>query len=229
MQLEDRISRYLDKTPGAIQGSGGDDQTFAVACALVWGFALDTATALHWLGVYNKQCSPPWKERDLRHKVSQAEKAAHDKPSGYLLGAQQSTGEGQRVTASITVAKPVPVRLTPRKERFRTLRTTISNPYGHTREKELPHTHRSVGAFHPSEASEDADIGIPITGGTSAGIPVDPLDWTAINAAFPPDDEEKNWQAVIDAGFGDEPLISLAFATFGPGCKVLEESERLTP
>ncbi len=203
-----------------------------VACALVNGFALDADTALRHLSAYNAKCSPPWSARELRHKVQQAEKTAHTRPRGHLLGASAQ----QPAEAVQSVPKAVPVCLEPKENRFRTSRTTIFNPYGHTREKELPHTHRSVGAFHPSEASEtgkgvvrlptpDTSIGIPITSPSNG---LTDADREEIKAEFPPSDADEAWRAVEAAGFGDEPLIALAFDLFGPGCCVISTGESAT-
>jgi hypothetical protein len=46
MNLEQRIGAYLAKVPGAVSGSGGHDQTFRVACALINGFPLGEDEAL---------------------------------------------------------------------------------------------------------------------------------------------------------------------------------------
>ncbi len=85
--LRHRITRYLDKCPPAVSGDGGHGRTFAVACALVWGFALDPETALELLADhYNPRCTPPWSIAELQHKVEDANKAAsHQKPRGWLL------------------------------------------------------------------------------------------------------------------------------------------------
>lgn len=85
--LRHRIERYLEKIPPAVSGNGGSGRTFAVACALVWGFALDTETALEFLARhYNPRCSPPWTISELQHKVEDAmASTAHQKPRGHLL------------------------------------------------------------------------------------------------------------------------------------------------
>jgi hypothetical protein len=82
----ERARRYVAQIPGAVSGAGGHNQTFAVACSLVHGFALNESEALDLLREYNLRCSPPWSERELLHKVQSAAAAAHDKPLGHLLG-----------------------------------------------------------------------------------------------------------------------------------------------
>lgn len=86
MNLSDRIDRWLSAVPGAVSGQGGHSQTFSVACALVNGWALDRNSALSYLASYNTKCQPPWSDRELEHKVAEAEKVTHDKPRGHLIG-----------------------------------------------------------------------------------------------------------------------------------------------
>ena len=73
----DRARAYLAAMPPAIAGQGGHDQTFAAACALVHGFALDPETALALLREYNARCLPPWSERELAYKIISAVRATH--------------------------------------------------------------------------------------------------------------------------------------------------------
>jgi putative DNA primase/helicase len=84
ISLDARIERYLDKCPPAISGQHGHDQTFKVACALVWGFALSRDAALRYLEVYNARCEPPWSAHELAHKIDSALQAPQSKPVGYL-------------------------------------------------------------------------------------------------------------------------------------------------
>jgi len=82
----ERARRYVAAMAPAISGQGGHNQTFRAACALVNGFALDTESALDLLLTdFNPRCQPPWTERELRHKVSDAARLQHYKPRGYLL------------------------------------------------------------------------------------------------------------------------------------------------
>jgi hypothetical protein len=82
----DRARAYLAAIPPAIAGQGGHDQTFAVACVLVNGFALEPETALALLREYNRHCLPPWSEHELVHKIESAIQATPHKPRGHLLG-----------------------------------------------------------------------------------------------------------------------------------------------
>ena len=98
----DRARSYAAKSPGAISGRGGHNQTFSVACTLVHGFALNEADALAVLCEYNLRCLPPWTERELVHKIQSAAAAQHDKPRGHLIG----SGRNRK---SSTVHRPAPV------------------------------------------------------------------------------------------------------------------------
>lgn len=85
-----RAAAYLDAMPPAIVGSGGHNQTYAAATALVHGFALSPDAALHLLATrYNPRCEPSWSERELRHKVDDAASKAHERPRGWLLEARR--------------------------------------------------------------------------------------------------------------------------------------------
>ena len=53
---------------------------------LVNGFALSDTEAWSILVEYNARCLPPWSERELRHKLSEARKARHREPAGHLIG-----------------------------------------------------------------------------------------------------------------------------------------------
>lgn len=80
-----RASKYLAKMQAGIAGSNGHGATFKAACAMVVGFELDTETAYRLLcNEYNPRCQPPWTEKELRHKVSQAETKS-TLPRGWLL------------------------------------------------------------------------------------------------------------------------------------------------
>ena len=80
-----RIEHYLAKCPAAISGQHGHDQTFKVACALVWGFALPADRALLYLEIYNEKCRPRWSASELEHKITSALKTPpRGKPVGYL-------------------------------------------------------------------------------------------------------------------------------------------------
>lgn len=113
-RVVDRARAYLAALPPAIAGQSGHGQTFAAACALVHGFALDAETALALLREYNAQCLPPWSERELAHKIASAAHAAHQKPRGHLLGNAvgfaPSPRAGVRRPAPAVEGRPTPPR-----------------------------------------------------------------------------------------------------------------------
>ncbi len=86
----DRARAYLATIPGAVSGHQGHDATFHVACVLVNGFALAPDEAFSLLLEWNETCQPPWSESDLRHKITDANKAQHSRPRGHLLKEVQS-------------------------------------------------------------------------------------------------------------------------------------------
>ena len=90
-----RAAAYLDRIPPAISGSGGHSQTYTAATAMVHGFALDpdAAFSLLW-DRYNPRCAPPWSEKELRHKVTDAASKPHDRPLGWLRDAQKAEDLG---------------------------------------------------------------------------------------------------------------------------------------
>jgi hypothetical protein len=100
----ERARRYLATMPPAISGQHGHDQTFKAACILVNGFGLDQHTAVGLLlADYNPRCQPPWRERELLHKVKDAARASHRKPRGYLLSQfQQVSAPPERQVWPVT-------------------------------------------------------------------------------------------------------------------------------
>ena len=79
-----RASAYLRTIQGGVSKQGGHDQTWSAALSVVCGFDLSEADAFDLLWrEYNPRCTPPWSERELRHKVSDAARARSDR--GYLL------------------------------------------------------------------------------------------------------------------------------------------------
>lgn len=64
----DRARAYVGKMDAAIERSGGDRQTFCVACKLV-EFGLSQSEAMTVLNEYNARCQPPWSETGLSRKL----------------------------------------------------------------------------------------------------------------------------------------------------------------
>lgn len=82
----ERARRYIAKAPPSVSGSGGHNAAFYVACVLVMGFGLSSDESLGLMREWNQACQPPWSERELQHKVSQAEKQPGER--NYLRDVQ---------------------------------------------------------------------------------------------------------------------------------------------
>jgi hypothetical protein len=69
-----RALAYLDKLPPAISGSGGHNATLRAACECVrFGLSEGEAwQALRWFNAH--RCQPAWSEKELRHKLADAQK-----------------------------------------------------------------------------------------------------------------------------------------------------------
>lgn len=72
-----RARAYLACIEGAISGRRGHDRTFRAACVLARKFGLSEAEAWPLLLEWNETCEPPWSERDLAHKLSDALRQPH--------------------------------------------------------------------------------------------------------------------------------------------------------
>jgi hypothetical protein len=70
--LAKRAEAYVDRMAPCVSGAGGHSQLFAVARKLLQDFAVPESTAWGILLRYNARCQPPWSERELRHKLTQA-------------------------------------------------------------------------------------------------------------------------------------------------------------
>ena len=69
-----RARGYLANIEGAISGQRGHDRTFRVACVLMLKFGLSLEESLPLIREWNEQCEPMWSEKDLRHKLQDAQK-----------------------------------------------------------------------------------------------------------------------------------------------------------
>ncbi|HEY1684297.1 MAG TPA: hypothetical protein VGG19_06015 [Tepidisphaeraceae bacterium] len=70
-----RCAKYLDKLPASISGQGGHDRLLAAACSTV-RFGLEDGIALDLLHRFNRRANPPWGDRDIERKLSEAHKLA---------------------------------------------------------------------------------------------------------------------------------------------------------
>ena len=70
--VAERARKYIATMPPAISGSGGHTATFNVARKLA-DFGLSESEIFSMLrDDYNPRCQPPWSDRDLQHKASEA-------------------------------------------------------------------------------------------------------------------------------------------------------------
>lgn len=93
-----RAEQYLAKFPPSIQGANGSSVCFRAASALVEGFALSDGDALQAIQGWNARCEPPWSERELIHKITDARKKIRD--LGWILKKEAIQGS--------TVEEPPP-------------------------------------------------------------------------------------------------------------------------
>jgi RepB DNA-primase from phage plasmid len=91
--VRDRARRYIATIPPAVAGTHGDATTFRVCCRLVRGFALDDEDALDVLADWNRACTPPWSEEELRAKLRGARRYGRE-PIGALVGSRTHGQQG---------------------------------------------------------------------------------------------------------------------------------------
>lgn len=85
-----RAAKYLERVSPAVSGHGGHGQTIRVAAILVRGFSLSVESALQVIQPWNARCQPPWSEKELRHKLTDADK--RDGERGWLLNGRTYSG-----------------------------------------------------------------------------------------------------------------------------------------
>lgn len=85
MSIIDQARKYIGAIPSAISGNGGHDQTFKVAIALVEGFGLSAGEAKGLMIEYSQRCDPPWSEREIDHKLADAERKMDASKRGHLV------------------------------------------------------------------------------------------------------------------------------------------------
>ena len=80
----ERACAFLRRVGPAVSGQRGDLLTFRVCCRLVRGFDLSDDEAVRVLSDWNGRCEPPWSERELRQKITNARRYGRE-PQGGLL------------------------------------------------------------------------------------------------------------------------------------------------
>jgi hypothetical protein len=114
LTISDLARRYVATIPAAISGSGGHNQTFLVACALVKGFDLSIDEARPLLTEYNLRCNPPWTPAELEHKLRQADKVEDERQRGWLrpdnaeCGMRDRAHGGESAPPSRAPSAPLP-------------------------------------------------------------------------------------------------------------------------
>jgi hypothetical protein len=103
-----RAALWLAKVPPAISGSGGHSQTYTAAVGLVHGFGLSTTDAFTLLSDWNRSCQPPWTDRELLHKIRQADEKPHDKPRGHLANTSDHRPVQPLDITRVTFKRPTP-------------------------------------------------------------------------------------------------------------------------
>lgn len=107
--VQKRAQAYLACIPGAISKQGGHNATFRVACVLVLGFGLSVDEAYPLLADWNTSCNPPWTEKELLHKLHDANKREGQR--GWLLTGGRYEGPDvdlQALLANVTPEPPPP-------------------------------------------------------------------------------------------------------------------------
>lgn len=82
---EERIQLYVDRTAIAISGQEGSKRTMAVARTLYTGFDLTEEETVRWLTRFSARCQPPWKEKDVIHKVKSVVNTRTSHERGWML------------------------------------------------------------------------------------------------------------------------------------------------
>lgn len=111
--LSTRIRNYMDKVPPSISGSDGHKAAFYAACQLVLGYNLSPNEAMPYYQEWNARCTPPWNEKELWHKLKDADKAHSDKPKGYLLNEQRYQQGTTTTNNKNTTSNNIPKNTTP--------------------------------------------------------------------------------------------------------------------
>ncbi len=93
----ERARKYLSAMPPSIEGQGGSKAAYRAALALVRDFALGEQEALElMLTDFNPRSSPPWLEKDLRHKIADAaRKGDREIGSAYRNGNGRRNGQAR--------------------------------------------------------------------------------------------------------------------------------------
>ena len=115
ISITERARRYVAKMPEAISGQHGHSTMFKVTCVLVQGFDLNMGDARTLLEEYNVTLTEPFSQKELEHKLQDADRKESAKGRGYLLNPSD---------------KPIRVRITPKKPANTPPRIICQNVWG---------------------------------------------------------------------------------------------------
>ena len=80
----ERAAAYAETIDSAIAGQDGHGRTLYFCCRIMNGFDLTEAEFWPLLDKFNARCDPPWNQRELEHKVSEAVKFGELEARGYM-------------------------------------------------------------------------------------------------------------------------------------------------
>lgn len=110
----ERARMWVAKMPPAISDNGGHSATFSVSMVLMQGFDLARHEARAILDEYNQRCEPPWSDRELEHKLNQADKQpgfttqSGIQPRGFLRDQGGEDDREEAAPANAPAPKPAP-------------------------------------------------------------------------------------------------------------------------
>lgn len=80
-----RAAAYAKTMAPSIAGERGHDKLFSFVCKMINGFCLTREELDPLLDEFNSRCDPPWSDKDLEHKISEAIKVGELEPTGYMF------------------------------------------------------------------------------------------------------------------------------------------------
>ena len=101
-----RVRDLIARGDVAIQGKGGDNRTYQLACELVRDLGLSPDAAFPVMLEWNRQCQPPWESEELRAKLERAVSYGQNEPGAYASAPASEVFANTRV-ANILVASEV--------------------------------------------------------------------------------------------------------------------------
>jgi hypothetical protein len=127
-----RARAYIAEMPEAISGADGHGATFKVARRLAdFHLSEDQIFRVLWED-YNPRCSPPWSERELRHKAREGFNARVKNDMG-----DRERPTERRSTAAQATPSPRPVTVTEVIAEWRVAGSLVHEPTGITKLDEL--------------------------------------------------------------------------------------------